>query len=96
MSLEISTCFFSYFSIVLRIFLKYLSWIVNLCKLNCDVSELASIVLFVASGHECNLKLWKKSTFSPSTFGESPFFLPELQNRANHLPQFLKLCVLPP
>jgi len=35
-------------------------------------------------------------TFFSSNFYESPFFLSQLQNRANHLPQLFKPCILAP
>jgi hypothetical protein len=38
----------------------------------------------------------EKVNFSSLNFCESPLFLPELQNRANHLPQLFKPCILPP
>jgi hypothetical protein len=38
----------------------------------------------------------EKVYFSSPNFHESPLFLPHLQNRANHLPQLFKPCILPP
>jgi hypothetical protein len=38
----------------------------------------------------------EKVYFSSPNFHESPLFLPQLQNRANHLPQLFKPCILPP
>jgi hypothetical protein len=38
----------------------------------------------------------EKVYFSSSNFRESPFFLPQLQNRTNYLPQLFKPCILPP
>jgi hypothetical protein len=37
----------------------------------------------------------KEKVYFPH-FHESPLFLPQLQNRANHLPQLFKPCILPP
>jgi hypothetical protein len=38
----------------------------------------------------------EKVYFSSPNFRESPLFLLQLQNRANHLPQLFKPCILPP
>jgi hypothetical protein len=38
----------------------------------------------------------EKVYFSSPNFHESSFFLPQLRNRANHLPQLFKPCILPP
>jgi hypothetical protein len=38
----------------------------------------------------------EKVYFSSPNFHESPLFLPQLQNQANHLPQLFKPCILPP
>jgi hypothetical protein len=38
----------------------------------------------------------EKVYFSSPNFHESPLFLPQLQNRANRLPQLFKPCILPP
>jgi hypothetical protein len=38
----------------------------------------------------------EKVYFSSANFNESPSFIPQLQNRANHLPQLFKPCILPP
>jgi hypothetical protein len=37
----------------------------------------------------------EKVYFSSPNFHKSPLFLPQLQNQTNHLPELLKLCILP-